>query len=68
MERTITAEEAKSYADSDLVQEPKPDLTPEMPKLKPLPTFACSIPEGWKDAIYGKDGTGSASADNDWPK
>lgn len=66
--QTITAEEAKSRADNDLVQKATPDAVENPPKLELLPTFSCSIPKSWKDAIYGEDGTGSASADNDWPE
>jgi len=29
-------------------------------ELKPLPQFSVSIPEGWKDAIYGLTGAGIA--------
>ena len=67
MGQTITTEEAKSRTGDELVQKAAPDVLEEAPKLEPLPTFSGSIPEGWKEAIYGKDGTGSASADNDWP-
>ena len=30
--------------------------------LKPLPQFSVGIPEGWKDALYGLDGSASTDA------
>ena len=29
-------------------------------KLEPLMTLPGFVPEGWKDAVYGEDGSGSA--------
>ena len=46
--------------------QPAAEVMEDLTKLEPLPQFSIGIPIGWKDAIYGKDETGSASADNEW--
>ena len=38
----------------------------EVPMLAPLSQFSMYIPEGWKDAIYGPDGSGSSGDREDW--
>ena len=46
--------------------EPSAASLQERPNLKPLLTLPGYVPDGWKDAVYGRDGSGSAGADNDW--
>ena len=66
MKQVLVMEEDKKNIISNLVQEAMPNAAEEPPKLEPLLTLPGFILEGWKDAIYGKDGTGSTSADNAW--
>ena len=49
-----------------LIGDTEPNSPEELLTLKPLLTLPGSVPAGWKNAVYGWDGAGSASADNDW--
>ena len=52
--------------ESILIEDTAPDASEELSTLEPLLVLPGSVPAGWKDAVYGRGGAGSASADNDW--